>query len=85
MGREPANLEEYVAWSQERQRAALTFAVRTTKARFPGIGGIILWMGHDCFPCTSNTSVIDLHGHPKPAAVALAEIWRAPQPDIDEA
>jgi beta-mannosidase len=77
-GRAPASLEEYVAWSQQRQARALTIAVRACKARFPRCGGVILWCGHDCFPCAMNTSIIDFHGDPKPAALALAEIWRAP-------
>jgi len=76
LGREPANLEEYVAWSQERQRAALAMAARACKERFPRCGGFILWMGHDCFPCTANTSILDFDGEPKPAAKALAEVFR---------
>jgi beta-mannosidase len=75
-GREPLSLEEYVDWSQARQAAALTVAVRAAKARFPGIGGMIFWMGHDAFPCTANTSLIDFEGRPKPAALAVAKIWR---------
>ena len=74
-GREPATLEEYVAWSQERQAVALGLAVRASKARFPGMGGIILWMGHDCFPCMANTAIVDFHGEPKPAGRAVGEIW----------
>lgn len=75
---EPLTLEEYVEWSQSRQSAALAMAVRSCKTRFPGIGGIILWMGHDCFPCAANTAIIDFDGQPKPAALAVAEIWRTP-------
>jgi beta-mannosidase len=75
-GREPESLEEYVAWSQKRQAQALTIAVRACRDRFPRCGGVILWMGHDCFPCTANTSIVDFHGEPKPAAVALREVWR---------
>lgn len=77
-GRAPVSLEEYVAWSQQRQAQALTIAVRACKSRFPRCGGVILWCGHDCFPCATNASIIDFHGDPKPAALALAEIWRAP-------
>jgi len=76
-GRPPASVEEYVAWSQERQAQALTIAVEACKARFPACGGVILWCGHDCFPCPTNTSIVDFHGKPKPAALALAEIYRA--------
>jgi beta-mannosidase len=75
-GRPPASVEEYVAWSQERQAQALTIAVGACKARFPRCGGAILWCGHDCFPCPTNTSIVDFHGEPKPAALALAKIYQ---------
>jgi beta-mannosidase len=75
-GRAPESLEEYVAWSQARQAEALSIAVSASKARFPRCGGILLWCGHDCFPCPANTSILDFHGDPKPAAAALSAIWR---------
>lgn len=75
-GREPGDLDEYVAWSQARQVTGLTRAVGRCKARFPRCGGVILWMGHDCFPCTANTSILDLHGRPKPAALAVGAVFR---------
>lgn len=77
-GREPRDLDEYVAWSQARQSKALSIAVRACKSRFPRCGGILLWTGHDCFPCAANTSIIDFDGNPKPAALALKEIWQWP-------
>jgi beta-mannosidase len=77
MGREPNSLDEYVEWSQKRQAKALSIAVRALKNRFPKCGGSLIWMGHDCFPCTANTSIIDFKGNPKPAALALSEIWRS--------
>jgi beta-mannosidase len=76
MGREPATLEEYVAWGQARQARALAIAAGACKARFPRCGGFIVWMGHDSFPCAANTAVIDFEGNPKPAAFALAEVFR---------
>ncbi|HVJ07219.1 MAG TPA: glycoside hydrolase family 2 TIM barrel-domain containing protein [Acidisarcina sp.] len=75
-GREPASLEEFVTWSQKRQADALTLAVSAMKSRFPACGGVILWMGHDCFPCTANTSIVDFDGEPKPAAMALKNVIR---------
>jgi beta-mannosidase len=75
-GHEAQSLEEYVASSQARQAKALALAVGACKGRFPRCGGILLWCGHDCFPCSANTSIIDFHGEPKPAALALREIWR---------
>ncbi len=75
-GREPASLEEFVAWSQKRQADALALAVGEAQSRFPACGGIIVWMGHDCFPCTTNTSIIDFDGNPKPAALALRDVIR---------
>lgn len=74
-GREPQSLEEYVAWSQERQAEALRIAASACKSRFPRCGGFIIWMGHDSFPCTANTAVLDFEGRPKPAALALAEVF----------
>lgn len=76
IGHEPESLEEYVEWSQARQAKALSIAVTACKNRFPRCGGVLLWMGHDCFPCSANTSIIDFEGNPKPAALALCKIWR---------
>jgi beta-mannosidase len=75
-GREPATLEEFIDWSQARQAAALTLAARVVKSRFPACGGLIIWMGHDSFPCTSNTAIVDFDGNPKPAAIQLGKIFR---------
>ena len=77
-GRPPADLEEYVRWSQSRQADALAAAARACKGRFPRCGGIIIWMGHDCVPCAANTSIVDFDGNPKTAALALAEIFHTP-------
>lgn len=76
-GREPDTLEEYVHWSQARQAEALRIAVKACKDRFPRCGGILLWCGHDCYPCSANTSIIDFHGNPKPAALTLQAIWKS--------
>jgi len=75
VGREPLGIEEFVAWSQARQAQALEFVVRTLKDKFPRCGGAIVWMGHDSFPCTANTSIIDFDGNLKPAAVALRAVF----------
>ena len=78
-GHEPENLEEYVAWGQERQAQALRIAARSCKNRFPKCGGFIVWMGHDCFPCTANTSIVDFEANPKAAVLALAEVFKQPK------
>lgn len=78
-GREPRDLDEYVTWSQQRQAGALAIAARACKDRFPRCGGLIIWMGHDGFSCPTNTSIFDFHGEPKPAAAALAAIFRGPE------
>lgn len=75
-GREPKELEEYVAWSQQRQARLLVEAFTACKARFPRIGGVLLWTGHDTFPTPSNASIVDFHGDPKPAALALSAVWK---------
>jgi beta-mannosidase len=74
---EPTKLAQYVDWSQERQAAALTIVAQALKDKFPRCGGVIFWMGHDCFPCTANTSIVDFDGRPKPAALALAKVFKA--------
>lgn len=80
--REPNSLNEYVTWSQRRQAHSIGTMIRFCKQRFPAIGGIILWMGHDAFPCMANTSILDYHGRRKPAADSVAEAFRAgPQPN----
>ena len=76
-GREPSDLEEYVAWSQHHQAQTLALGVRTCKERFPGCGGVLLWGSHDTFPIPTNTTIVDFHGNPKPAATALKEVWRS--------
>ncbi len=76
LGREPENLPEYVEWSQKAQAEALSLGMKMCKARFPGCGGVLLWGSHDTFPQPINTSIMDFDGNPKPAAFALAEVWR---------
>lgn len=74
-GGDESNLEEYVAWSQKRQADALAYAANSLKKRFPACGGLIIWMGHDCYPCPMNTSIVDYLGNPKPAVAALREVF----------
>lgn len=69
------NLESYVAWSQTRQAEGLARAIAASKSRFPEMGGVILWMGHDCFPCPINTSIFDFDGRPKPAVEVITTLW----------
>jgi len=75
LGREPGTLEEYVQWSRKRQARALEVAARSCKSRFPRCGGFLVWMGHDCFPCTANTAIIEFDGAWKPAATALQAVF----------
>ena len=75
-GREPCDLEEFVDWSQQRQALALEVAAHACRDRFPRMGGILIWMGHDSFPCAANTAILDFYGKPKPAALALGKIFR---------
>jgi beta-mannosidase len=76
-GRKPESIDAYVAWSQEHQATALTRALNASLDRFPAIGGFIIWMGHDSFPCLANTSILDFHGERKPAATAIQSILTA--------
>lgn len=75
-GHEPKTIDEYVEWQQNRQTKALSIAIESTKHRFPGCGGFLIWMGHDCFPCTANTSIIDFDGNFKPVANEIKKIWK---------
>lgn len=75
---EPAvGLRRYVELSQQLQADALTVAAATCKERFPRCGGILLWMGHDLFPCPVNTAVIDFDATPKAAYYAVRELFRS--------
>jgi len=69
-------LENYVSWSQKRQTEGLGIALKNSKEKFPACGGFLVWMGHDCFPCLINTSIIDFEGNPKPVAERLSQIWK---------
>jgi beta-mannosidase len=79
-GREPADLAEYVAWSQANQALMIRREMQACKERFPRCGGVLMWSGHDTFPLTVNTSLIDFDGDLKPAALAVREVWRAKVP-----
>lgn len=76
-GREPRDLNEYVAWSQRHQAETLALAVQSCKGRFPRCGGVLLWGSHDTFPIPTNASIVDFHAEPKPAALALKKVWRS--------
>ena len=78
--REPrAALETYIAETQRLQAEAYRAAAAACKARFPACGGFLIWMGHDCYPCPSNNSVIDFLRRPKPAYHALKEVFLSPE------
>ncbi|PZF86263.1 glycosyl hydrolase 2 galactose-binding domain-containing protein [Jiangella anatolica] len=70
------SLAEVVAANQQRQARLLAFAAQHTADRFPRAGGFIVWMGHDCFPVAASQAVLDFYGRPKPAAIALGEVFR---------
>lgn len=68
-------LKRYIQETQTQQAEAYKYAARKCKERFPKCGGFIIWMGHDCFPCPANNSVIDFLCNPKPAYFALQSIF----------
>jgi len=70
-------LAAYVDETRREQAEGLAIAARACRERFPRCGGFIVWMGHDCFPCPSNTSVIDFACQPKPAWEALKEVFNS--------
>ncbi len=69
-------LAEYIRATQSDQAEAYAIAAAACKGRFPRCGGFVIWMGHDCFPCPANNSVIDFERQPKPAYFALKRIFR---------
>lgn len=73
-GNPPETIEAYVDWSQKRQLKGLAIALTESIKRFPSCGGFFIWMGHDCFPCPANTSIIDFEGNLKPIARYIFEI-----------
>jgi beta-mannosidase len=72
-----AALKKYVLLSQQLQGDVLSLAARTCKDRFPTCGGFLIWMGHDCFPCQANTSIIDVEQNPKPAYDRVKEVFQS--------
>jgi beta-mannosidase len=71
-------IEKYVSLSRDLQAQALGIAAQACKDRFPRCGGILIWMGHDCYPCPANTAVIEFGARPKPAYHALKEVYTKP-------
>jgi beta-mannosidase len=68
----------YVAVTQDAQAQAYAIAAKACKSRFPQCGGFVVWMGHDCFPCPANNSLIDYLCTPKAAYKSLQAIFLAP-------
>lgn len=83
-GREPGSLEEYVEWSQAQQARMLSMEMKAGKDRFPACGGVLLWSGHDTFPLTINTSLIDFDGNTKPSGIAVSRIWHRAAGKVQE-
>ena len=67
-------MARYVEVSQMEQAEALGYLVASAKGRFPACGGVMIWMGHDCFPCLANTSIVDYWGRAKPALKAIKQV-----------
>jgi beta-mannosidase len=74
---EGAALAAYVEYTRNEQAEKLAFAVRAKKAQFPRCGGFLIWMGHDAFPCLANTSIVEFDHTLKPAAHAVAAVFKA--------
>lgn len=74
---EPAGaLAAYVEFTRAEQAEKLARAVEAKKRQFPRCGGFLIWMGHDAFPCPANTSLIEFDGTLKPAAHAVAAVFK---------
>jgi beta-mannosidase len=70
------SLAEHIEAHQRRQATFLAYAAQRTVDRFPEAGGFIVWMGHDTYPAVASQAVLDFHGRPKPAGLALGEVFR---------
>ncbi len=68
-------LAAYVEATRRDQAELLTIAARACKGRFPRCGGFLIWMGHDCFPCLANNSLIEIDLTVKPAYAALQAVF----------
>jgi len=73
---EGKGLRTYVRVTRKEQAEAYAIAAKACKDRFPRCGGFLIWMGHDCYPCAMNNSVIDFEGKPKPAYTSLKKVFR---------
>lgn len=71
-------LTEFTEYTRREQAEKLAFAVRAKKAQFPRCGGFLIWMGHDAFPCLANTSIVEFDHTLKPAAHAVAAVFKQP-------
>jgi beta-mannosidase len=71
-------LVAFTEYTRQEQAEKLAFAVRAKKAQFPRCGGFLIWMGHDAFPCLANTSIIEFDHTLKPAAHAVAAVFKQP-------
>lgn len=71
-------LQEFTYYTRCEQAEKLAFAVQAKKAQFPRCGGFLIWMGHDAFPCLANTSIVEFDHALKPAAHAVAKVFKQP-------
>jgi beta-mannosidase len=85
-GFDPAHeeLERFAAVIQREQAEALAYMARSCKRRFPRCGGVMVWMGHDCFRCPSNNSIVEHDGRPKLALASLARVFRRSPEELIE-
>ncbi|UFU03234.1 hypothetical protein LQF12_01065 [Ruania suaedae] len=74
-GHQLDELPQWVEQSRQRQAQMLAYAARRSKDRFPECTGFFVWLGHDTFPCAVSLSLLDHDGEPKPAALALGEVF----------
>ncbi len=79
-GKPEEALPAYIDHTRREQAEKLAFAVRARKAAFPRCAGFLIWMGHDAFPCLANTSIVEFDRELKPAAHAVAAVFRSPVP-----
>jgi beta-mannosidase len=70
----PADLDQYILFSQMAQAEGLKFGIEHYRRRTPHCSGALVWQLDDCWPVLS-WSVVDYYGFPKPSYFYLKRVF----------
>jgi beta-mannosidase len=70
----PADLDQYILFSQMAQAEGLKFGIEHYRRRTPHCSGALVWQLDDCWPVLS-WSVVDYYGFPKPSYFFLKRVF----------